>query len=109
MVWIGEEADKICDLQHAAAFTLNENTVVFKNNPSRATVFEELIHLWQYKNKKCDGSELSRIECEIAAKEKILKNALAYKLTDGEIVQTGKLLEMDREDLREYYERRNMS
>ena len=43
VVWMGDDADRICDLQGVEAFTLNENTIVFKKNPSRSVVFEELI------------------------------------------------------------------
>ena len=65
-------------------------------------VFEELIHLHQYATNKCDGTRLSRIRCEIEAKEKILKCASAYQLTDLDISITKAVLEQDYLDLEEY-------
>ena len=70
-VWLGEEADAICESRNVEAITFNDNTVVFRQKPSRSVVFEELIHLHQYATNKCDGTRLSRIRCEIEAKEKI--------------------------------------
>lgn len=104
LVWIGDDADKICDAQDAEAFTLNGNTVVFRRNPSRSVVFEELIHLWQYANNRCDGTKVSRIKCEIEAKEKVLKYAKAYKLTKMDISITKEALQKDYIDLQNYYE-----
>ena len=104
IVWVGDEADKICDVQNAEAFTLNENTVVFRRNPSRAVVFEELIHLWQYANNICDGTRVSRIKCEIEAKEKVLKYAKSYRLTKMDITITQDALQKDYADLQRYYE-----
>lgn len=103
-VWMGEMADRVCEIQGAEAFTLNENTVVFRRNPCRSVVFEELIHLWQYASGKCDGTKLSRIKCEIEAKEKVLKYAEAYGLTIMDIEITKKALEIDYLDLQHYYE-----
>ena len=102
-VWTGEAADIICKAQNAEAFTLNENTVVFRKNPSRSVVFEELIHLWQYASGKCDGTELSRIKCEIEAKEKVIRCARSYGLTNMDIEITKKALASDYTDLRNYY------
>lgn len=104
IVWTGDDADKICQSQHAEAFTLNENTLVFRNNPSRSVVFEELIHLWQYANNRCDGTKFSRIKCEIEAKEKLLAYAQLYKLTKLDIEITKKVLQEDYLDLQKYYE-----
>ncbi len=82
------------------AITFNADTVLVRYNPSRAAVFEELIHTHQYKTGKFDGSDLSRCLCEIEAKEKLLKYARAYELTDEEIEITKRLLELDKQDLR---------
>lgn len=103
-VWLGDAADQICKVQCAEAFTLNENTVVFRRNPSRSVVFEELIHLRQYETKKCDGTKLSRIKCEIEAKEKVLRCSQSYKLTNLDIEITKKALQQDYIDLQRYYE-----
>ena len=101
-VWIGDEADKICSSRNVEAITFNDNTVVFRHNPSRSVVFEELIHLHQYSVKRCDGTRLSRIQCEIEAKEKLLRCAKSYQLTDLDISITKAVLEQDYSDLEEY-------
>ena len=67
-------------------------------------MFEELIHLWQYANNRCDGTKVSRIKCEIEAKEKVLKYAKAYKLTKIDISITKEALQKDYIDLQNYYE-----
>ncbi len=103
-VWLGAETDAICRLQGVEAFTLNRNTVAFSKNPSRSVVFEELIHLSQFSNNKCDGSRVSRIKCEIEAKEKVLKYSKSYRLTERDIEITRRALERDYLDLKEYYE-----
>ena len=104
VVWMGEKADQICIAQKAEAFTLNENTVVFRKNPSRSVVYEELIHLWQNANNKCDGTIVSRIKCEIEAKEKVLRCAESYELTRLDISITKETLKWDYDDLKHYYE-----
>lgn len=68
-------------------------------------VFEELIHLWQYSTNRCDGTKLSRIQCEIEAKEKVLRCAKSYRLTRLDIEITKEALQADYMDLRKYYER----
>lgn len=62
--------------------------------------FEELIHTHQYKIGKNDGSELSRITCEIEAQKKLLKYSKAYKLTKSEIEQTKIALKNYQNDLK---------
>lgn len=57
-------------------------------NPSRASVFEELIHTYQYRTGKHDGSHVSRLKYEIEAQEKLSKHSKAYQLTEKEIEQT---------------------
>ena len=104
MFGTGSDADRICALQKCEGFTLNENTVVFAKNPSRSVVYEELIHLWQYGTNKCDGLTVSRIKCEVEAKEKVLKYAKAYKLTKLDVDLTKKALDRDYMNLRAYYE-----
>lgn len=104
-VWMGDTADQICRIQNAEAFTLNDSTVVFRSRPSRSVVFEELIHLWQYSTNRCDGTKLSRIQCEIEAKEKVLRCAKSYRLTRLDIEITKEALQADYMDLRKYYER----
>ena len=61
---------------------------MLKQNPGRASVFEELIHATQYRNGENDGSYVSRLNCEIKAQKKLLRNNKAYKLTEAEVEQT---------------------
>lgn len=99
IIVVGEEANAILDMQEAEASTFNESTILFRKNPSRAAVFEELIHTAQYRMGKCDGSVKSRLENEIEAKEKLIKYAKAYNLTDIEIYNTRKMLKVCKEEL----------
>ena len=83
----------------AEAITLNADTICLMRNPSRVAVFEELIHATQYKRGEIDGTPLSIAKAEVAAKEKLLRHAKAYGLTDIEIENTKKLLDDDRKAL----------
>ena len=74
--------------KHAEAITYDEGTILLRQRPGRAAVFEELIHATQFKNGKNDGSEISRLHCEIEAQQKLLKYQKAYKLTSAEVYQT---------------------
>lgn len=84
----------------AEAITYNSNTILLRQKPGRAAVFEELIHATQYRNGKNDGSERARLLCEIEAQEKLLKYQSAYKLTAAEVVQTGAALKKYKRDLK---------
>ena len=97
-----DESEHYVRKRGAEAITLNENTVLFTKNPSRAAVFEELIHTSQWRNGKIDGTGISILKCEVEVKEKLLRNAKAYNLTDSEIEATKILLENDRRDLKKY-------
>ena len=68
--------------------TLNENTILLRQKPGRASVFEELIHATPFRQGLNDGSQISRIQDEIAAQEMLLRNSKAYNLTSAEIKQT---------------------
>ena len=72
----------------AEAITLNEKTILLRQNPGRASVFEELIHATQFRQGLNDGSAISRIQNEIAAQEMLLNNSKAYKLSPAEVKQT---------------------
>lgn len=63
------------DSKHAEAITYDSRTVLLKPDPSRASVFEELIHTYQYRTGKNDGSYLSRVNCEIEAQKSCYKTA----------------------------------
>ncbi len=80
--------DKYLESKMAEAITLNESTILLRQRPNRASVFEELIHATQFRKGLNDGSRISRLENEIAAQRMLLKNSRAYKLTEIEIKQT---------------------
>ena len=88
--------------KNAEAITYDAKTILLKQNPGRASVFEELIHATQYRTGQNDGSYLKRLECEIEAQEKLLKYSKAYKLTDKEVRQTKHALTAYKKELAEY-------
>lgn len=96
---MGAEVDAFLSVHGAEASTFNEHTIMFAKNPSRAAVFEELIHTAQYRDGKCDGSYESRIRNEIEAKEKLIKYSYVYKLTEVEVLSTKQMLNECKEEL----------
>ena len=97
-----DETDSYLETKHAEGITYDAKTILLKKNPSRASVFEELIHATQYRKGKNDGSTKSRLLNEIEAQEKLLKYAQAYKLTESEIEQTKNALKRYQEELKTY-------
>lgn len=93
-----DEAEAFLAFRKAQGITLNSKTVLLSKAPTRATVFEELIHSAQWRDGKCTGSALSIASCEVEAKKKLLQYAKAYGLSDAEIRETKKLLKKDEED-----------
>lgn len=102
LIQFNAETDAYLISKNAEAITYNENTILIRQNPGRASVFEELIHTAQYRKGRNDGSYASRLRCEIEAQEKLLKNAKIYQLTEPEIQQTRKALEAYQNELDEY-------
>ena len=100
-----DETDAYLIKNHCEGITYNENTMLLMQKPSRASVFEELIHTAQYRDGKNDGTPKSRILCEIEAQKKLIKNAKAYKLTKREIEQTERALVSYERDLEELMKR----
>ena len=96
------EAQKILEQQEASGITLNEKTILLRKRPSRADVFEELIHATQFRNGEIKDGSLDTIIGEIKAKEKLLKYSKSYKLTDKEIRDTEKQLENYKEQLKNF-------
>lgn len=97
-----DEIDAYLEKKHAEGITYNAETILLKQNPGRASVFEELIHTAQYKSGKNDGSAKSCLLNEIEAQKKLIKHAKAYKLTEAEIKQTENALKRYQEDLEVY-------
>ena len=94
IIQMDNETDTYLESKKAEAITLNENTILLRQKPNRASVFEELIHAAQLRQGLNDGSLISRLENEIAAQKMLLRNSKAYKLTLTEIKQTESALEM---------------
>lgn len=99
-IQMGTNIDSYLESKRVQAITYDYDVIFLHSNPSRAAVFEELIHSAQYRDGKIDATERSKVLCEIEAKEKLLKYARAYRLTAAEIRETQKLLKKDREDLK---------
>ena len=99
----GEETDKYLESKNAEEITYDATTILIRQNPGRASVFEELIHAYQYRTGKNDGSYVSRLKCEIEAQKKLINHSKLFKLTDAEILQTKSALKSYEQELRVYY------
>ena len=88
IIQMDDATDAYLKLRNAEGIALNENTILLRQKPGRASVFEELIHATQFRQGLNDGSQISRIQNEIAAQEMLLRNSKAYNLTSAEIKQT---------------------
>ena len=102
IIQMNDITDEYLKSQNAEAITYNSSTILLRQKPSRASVFEELIHAAQYRKGENSGTYLSRLTCEIAAQRKLLRHSKAYKLTDAEIAQTQNALNMYEKELNEY-------
>ncbi len=102
IIQMNDATDEYLKSKHAEAITYDSKTILLKTNPSRAGVFEELIHTAQYRRGENDGSYISRLKCEISAQKKLLKNSKAYKLTGVEIAQTRNALAAYKNELTAY-------
>lgn len=103
IIQMNDATDEYLKSKHAEAITYDSKTILLKQKPSRASVFEELIHATQYRIGENDGNYESRLKCEIAAQKKLIKYSKAYKLTEAEIVQTKQALEAYEKELNDYY------
>lgn len=97
VIQMNDATDAYLDKIKAEAITYNANTILLRQRPGRAAVFEELIHTTQYRKGQVDGSRESILIAEIAAQKKLLKYQREYKLTEPEIKQT--------EEVLKYYEK----
>ena len=93
VIQMDDATDRYLEEKLAEGITLNENTILLRQKPGRASVFEELIHATQFRKGLNDGSAISRLKNEIVAQKKLLKYCDAYKLTPLEIKQTKAALE----------------
>ena len=101
IIQMNAETDGYLEYKKAEAITYDAKTILLRQNPGRAAVFEELIHAAQFRKGMNDGSLRSRIICEIEAQNKLLRNAKAYKLTEAEIRQTRSALKAYEKQLNE--------
>ena len=78
-----DEAQRLLKYHEAEAATLNAKTIVLKLNPTRAAIFEELIHTAQYRTGRATGANI--IEMEVEATEKLLRFADRYGLNKEDV------------------------
>ena len=69
---------------YVAAITYNGDTIVFREDPTRSEVFEELIHVAQFRSGQNEASAKEKALHEIAAAEKLIRNRTAYGIDDIE-------------------------
>ena len=99
IIQMNDITDAYLESKHAEAITYNGKTILLRQRPGRAAVFEELIHATQFRKGENDGSYESRLLCEIAAQEKLLRYQKTYKLTTEEIKQTESALKAYQKEL----------
>ena len=94
------ENDKYLDWQGAGASTNNAKEISFRSDrePTATEVFEEFIHTAQFRQGRLHSD--NRIEMEIEAKEKLIRNQKAYKIPDSEHAETIKQLVLYRNVLK---------
>lgn len=89
----------LLNVKKAEGVTYNGYTILLPRRPSRSAVYEELFHAQQYRDGKIDGSELSRVRCEIEAQMYLLDNVEKFNFTEKEVELTKKNLNMYKNDL----------
>lgn len=99
IIQMNDATDAYLDKIKAEATTYNENTILLRQRPGRAAVYEELIHATQYRKGQVEGSRESILMAEIEAQKKLLKYQKEYKLTEPEIMQTEKALKQYEKEL----------
>lgn len=90
----------LLNVKKAEGVTYNGYTILLPRRPSRSAVYEELFHAQQYRDGKIDGSELSRVRCEIEAQMYLLDNVEKFNFTEKEVELTKKNLNMYKNDLK---------
>ena len=69
VIQMNDATDAYLLAKNAEAITLNENTILLRQKPGRASVFEELIHATQFHQGLIDGSVTSRIKMKLLHKK----------------------------------------
>ncbi len=80
------EAQRYLDYKGANAITLNDDTVVMRTDPTTTEVFEEFIHVGQFR--RGEIAEPGDKSAEISAMEKLIRNRKAYGIPNSETRQT---------------------
>ena len=82
------ENDSYMDYTGVSAITSNEKSISFRNDrdPTATEVFEEFIHATQFRQGKVTAN--NRLELEIEAAEKLIRNQSAYGIPESEHLET---------------------
>jgi GAF domain-containing protein len=80
-----EEARRYLQSRNALAATLNAQTILLRESPTRAEVFEELIHATQFRAGRVTGTVRNYYELEIEAAEKLIRCRRAYRLPNSDV------------------------
>ena len=88
-----DELDSYLDWRGADAATIDEKYIAFRQGspPTASEMFEELIHTAQLRNAIVSTDNVQ--ECELKAKEKLIKYQKQYDIPDSEHAQTVKQVE----------------
>ncbi|RYD26077.1 MAG: hypothetical protein EOP87_23340 [Verrucomicrobiaceae bacterium] len=97
---IDQSADAVryLDMRGAEGLTLNAETMLLRPNPSASAVFEEFIHVGQFRRGRIDSS--SGLLMEIEAAERLINNRKAWGIPSSETRATIDRLRGFREMLR---------
>jgi hypothetical protein len=84
---IDQTAEAQLELQReeAEALTKSANKILLPPNPTKAQVYEELIHTAQFRTGRYTG--FNAVEMEIQAQEKLIRFQKAYGIPDSEMDQ----------------------
>ena len=82
------ENDHYMDYMGVSAITSNKKCISFRNDrdPTATEVFEEFIHATQFRQERVTAN--NRLELEIEAAEKLIRNQKAYGIPDNEHLET---------------------
>lgn len=88
----GAEARRLLNSRGANALTYNETTIVMRPDPTTTEVFEEFIHVGQFRRGRITQGE--DVFAEMEALEKLIRNRKAYGIPNSETRQTIQRLRM---------------
>jgi RHS repeat-associated protein len=85
-----DEAVRYLDSRGAEALTFNSTTILLRPNPSASAVFEEFIHVGQFRKGLADSSSVTALEIDAA--ERLMRNQRAWGITPSEAIETAQRL-----------------